>query len=44
MQEMDGTVGEMKFKELMNELEKENIHKDFLYEKDGEKGYWLEIL
>ena len=28
----------------MNELEKENIHTDFLYEKDGEKGYWLEIL
>ena len=24
----------------MNELEKENIHTDFLYEK----GYWLEIL
>lgn len=29
---------------IMNELEKENIHTDFLYEKDGEKGYWLEIL
>lgn len=28
----------------MNELEKENIHTDFLYEKDVEKGYWLEIL
>jgi hypothetical protein len=28
----------------MNDLEKENIHTDFLYEKDGEKGYWLEIL
>nr|DAR48708.1 MAG TPA: hypothetical protein [Bacteriophage sp.] len=27
---------------IMNELEKENT--DFLYEKDGEKGYWLEIL
>lgn len=29
---------------IMNELEKENIHTDFLYEKDGEKGYWLEVL
>ena len=28
----------------MNELEKENIHTYFLYEKDCEKGYWLEIL
>ena len=28
----------------MNELEKYDIQTDFLYEKDGEKGYWLEIL
>ena len=28
----------------MNELEKHDIQTDFLYEKDGEKGYWLEIL
>ena len=30
--------------ETMNELEKHDIKTDFLYEKDGEKGYWLEIL
>ena len=30
--------------ETMNELEKYDIQTDFLYEKDGEKGYWLEIL
>ena len=24
--------------------EKYDIQTDFLYEKDGEKGYWLEIL
>ena len=28
----------------MNELEKYDIQTDFLYEKDGEKGYWLKIL
>ena len=28
----------------MNELGKYDIQTDFLYEKDGEKGYWLEIL
>ena len=28
----------------MNELEKYDIQTDFLYEKDGEKGSWLEIL
>lgn len=28
----------------MNELEQQDIQTDFLYEKDGEKGYWLEIL
>ena len=28
----------------MNELEQQDIQTDFLYEKDGEKGYYLEIL
>lgn len=27
----------------MTELEKENITTDFMYEKDGEKGLWLEV-
>lgn len=26
---------------IMTALEKENIHTDFLYEKDGHKGLWL---
>ena len=29
---------------LMNQLAKENIETDFLYEKDGERGLWLEII
>lgn len=29
--------------DLMQELEKENIETDFLYEKDGEKGLWLVV-
>ena len=28
----------------MQELAKENIQTDFLYEKDGETGLWLEII
>ena len=28
---------------LMQELEKEDIHSDFLYEKDGVKGLWLQV-
>lgn len=28
----------------MSELEKENIHTDFLYEKDGVKGFWLVVV
>ena len=28
----------------MQELAKENIQTDFLYEKDGEKGLWLEVI
>ena len=28
---------------LMKELEKEGYETDFLFEKDGEKGLWLEI-
>ena len=28
---------------LMGELEKEGYMTDFLYEKDGQKGLWLEI-
>lgn len=27
--------------EIMTTLEKENIHTDFIYEKDGHKGLWL---
>lgn len=27
----------------MNELTKEGIDTDFLYEKDGVKGLWLEV-
>ena len=30
--------------DLMQELEKEDIHSDFLYVKDGVKGLWLEII
>lgn len=30
--------------DLMTELEMEDIHIDFLYEKDGEKGYWLVVV
>ena len=29
--------------EIMNELAKENIETDFLYEKDGKCGLWLEV-
>ena len=29
---------------LMNQLAKENIETDILYEKDGERGLWLEII
>lgn len=29
---------------LMVELDKENIETDFLYEKDGQDGLWLEII
>lgn len=29
--------------EIMGELEKEGYGVDFLYEKDGQKGLWLEI-
>lgn len=29
--------------ELMTTLAKEDIETDFLYEKDGKRGYWLEI-
>ena len=28
----------------MQELEKEDIHTDFMYEKDGVKGYWLVVV
>ena len=28
----------------MQELAKENIQTDFIYEKDGEKGLWLEVI
>lgn len=28
----------------MQELEKEDIHTDFMYEKDGKKGYWLLVV
>lgn len=28
----------------MTELEKEDIHTDFLYEKDGVKGLWLVVV
>lgn len=27
--------------EMMTELARQNIETDFMYEKDGEKGYWL---
>lgn len=30
--------------DLMDELDREGYDADFLYEKDGEKGLWLEIL
>lgn len=30
--------------DTMQELANENIQTDFLYEKDGEKGLWLEII
>lgn len=29
---------------LLRELAKEEIHTDFLYEKDGEQGLWLEVI
>lgn len=28
---------------MMLELAKEGIETDFLYEKDGKKGFWLEV-
>ena len=28
---------------LMTELEYEGVTTDFLYEKDGERGLWLEV-
>lgn len=28
----------------MQELAKENIETDFLYEKDGKQGLWLEVI
>lgn len=30
--------------DLMDELLREGYDADFLYEKDGEKGLWIEIL
>lgn len=30
--------------DLMIELAKEGIETDFLHEKDGEKGLWLEVI
>jgi hypothetical protein len=30
--------------QLMTDLEKEDIHTDFLYEKDGVKGIWLVVV
>lgn len=27
----------------MMELERKGVETDFLYEKDGEKGFWLEV-
>ena len=32
------------FEDFNDIIEKYDIQTDFLYEKDGEKGYWLEIL
>ena len=29
--------------DLMQELAKEDIETDFMYEKDGEKGLWLVV-
>lgn len=29
--------------DYMTELAKNGVYTDFLYEKDGEKGYWLVI-
>lgn len=29
---------------LSEELAKEDVVTDFLYEKDGEKGFWLEVV
>ena len=28
---------------MMLELAKEGVKTDFLYEKDGKKGFWLEV-
>lgn len=28
---------------MMSELAKEGVETDFLYEKDGERGFWLEV-
>ena len=28
---------------MMLELAKEGVETDFLYEKDGKKGFWLEV-
>ncbi len=30
--------------EAMTELEEAGIQTDFLYEQNGEKGYWLEVI
>lgn len=30
--------------DLMEELAKEGIETDFVYEKDGVKGLWLEVI
>jgi len=30
--------------ELMTELSRKGIETDFLYEKDGQNGYWLEVV
>ena len=30
--------------DVMQELEYSSIHTDFMYEKDGEKGFWLVVV
>ena len=29
--------------EIMHKLSSDGVYTDFLYEKDGEKGYWLVV-